>query len=243
MKQNNLSRCISIFIILTAAVLIFPLTCWSDEYVLVMSKNNDLCLHMLKLYNTDLNDYGYVKYNEHEEYKKIIWEEKSFFVPARTQPILEGPMWISKFDINNDNNVELVVKTGKDPVNGIDMDVIFIFKKGDTIYFIDNAVNAHILGNAISKIDPTVYELKELPPGKIEVRGFQVRGRNIEAYKGYYRLYDSRMYPFLYKNKYYLSLENHTKKEIDYKRWIVIFRYINNKKMEDICYFLKVLEQ
>ena len=223
-------------------VLLYPTISWSDEYVLVMSKNNNICLHMLKLYNSDLNDYGYVKYNKHEEYKKVIWEEKSFFVPERTQhPGWEGPMWVSEFDINNDNNMELVVKTGMDLVSGTGRDVIFLMKKEDAKYFIYNAVDGSILGNAISKIDSTVYLLKELPPGQITVRGFQSikRKMNIDAYKGYYRLYDSRMYPLWYDGKYYVSLENNTKKEIDYKRWIVILRYINRTETEDMCYFLK----
>ena len=41
-----------IFLILILVLL--PSICLSDEFVLVMSKEDNLCQHMLKLYNEDL---------------------------------------------------------------------------------------------------------------------------------------------------------------------------------------------
>ena len=44
-----------------------------------MSKNDNVCQHMLKLYNEDLKQYGQVKYDQHEEFKAIKWEERKRF--------------------------------------------------------------------------------------------------------------------------------------------------------------------
>ncbi|MBU2591144.1 MAG: hypothetical protein KKC21_03880, partial [Nitrospinae bacterium] len=47
------------------------------KYVLIMSKDDNLCGHMLNLYNRDLDKYGEVRYNEHEEFNWIKWEDKT----------------------------------------------------------------------------------------------------------------------------------------------------------------------
>jgi len=44
-------------------LLLLPSLSHSDEYVLLMSKEDNVCQHMLKIYNQDLKDFGDRKIN------------------------------------------------------------------------------------------------------------------------------------------------------------------------------------
>jgi uncharacterized protein len=79
-----------------------------DEYVLVMSKDDCVCRHMLKIYNKDLNKYGEIEYDQHEEFKAIKWEkQKSSFDFFGDGRLNEYDLLISRFDINNDGSPEI----------------------------------------------------------------------------------------------------------------------------------------
>lgn len=119
-----------IFLILILVLL--PSICLSDEFVLVMSKEDNLCQHMLKLYNEDLKKYGKIKYDEHEEFNWIKWEEKQIRLrpPSYPQNIEEIHARITFFDINNDLKNDVIVHR-ESMLSSQPMDVYEIFRYED----------------------------------------------------------------------------------------------------------------
>lgn len=69
----------NIKILLVLFLLFIPSLGFADEYVLVMSKDDNVCQHMLKLYNDDLNKHEEIKYSQHNEFSTITWEEKKCY--------------------------------------------------------------------------------------------------------------------------------------------------------------------
>src|SRR2546422_4309367 len=47
----------------------------SHTYQLAMSRDRQLCRHMMKIFNEDLMKYGYEQYDEHEEFRRIQWRQ------------------------------------------------------------------------------------------------------------------------------------------------------------------------
>ena len=97
-------------IILVLILLVLPVVVWGDEYVLVMSKEDNVCQHMLGLYNEDLRKYGKIQYDEHEAFTVIKWEEKKYYTTypdGKKHYIDDGSVLMSRFDINNDGKEEI----------------------------------------------------------------------------------------------------------------------------------------
>ncbi len=123
-------------IFLLAALLFLPSLCLSDEYVLVMSKNDNVCQHMLNIYNGDLKKYGQVKYKLHKEFNWIKWTKKEIrFRPADAPEQCENCTMvidakIARFDINNDSKDEAIVYR-KSMLSGYNIDVYDIFQTSD----------------------------------------------------------------------------------------------------------------
>lgn len=96
--------------ILTLTLFFIPTTSLGDEYVLVMSKEDNLCQHMLNIYNSDMNKYGKVKYEDHKEFNWVRWEGKKIhLIGASGPPPIEINAQIALFDINNDSENEVIV--------------------------------------------------------------------------------------------------------------------------------------
>jgi len=101
----------NIKILLILFLLFMPSLGFADEYVLVMSKDDNVCQHMLKLYNDDLKKYGSVQYKLHSEFNWIRWMDKKIKLRPATYP---NAVWdidakTVLFDINNDSQEELIV--------------------------------------------------------------------------------------------------------------------------------------
>ncbi len=83
-----------------------------ESYTLVMSKDDDLCNHMLQLFNQDLKHYGWQgdeHQEEHEEFKRVPW------APARFSSVINGRVEYTDaegalFDFNNDGVQDFVVR-------------------------------------------------------------------------------------------------------------------------------------
>src|SRR3990172_10871396 len=82
---------------------------WADEYVLVMSKEDNVCQQMVGVYNEDLRKYGEVKYDTHGEFNWIKWEEKK--IRMWPEEVEGTNIKITIFDINNDLKDEVIVYT------------------------------------------------------------------------------------------------------------------------------------
>jgi hypothetical protein len=83
----------------------------ADEYVLVMSKDDNVCLHMLKLYNSDLKKYEQVRYKRHKEFNWIKWVDKGIRLKPASEPthVMGISARIAVFDINNDFKDEVIL--------------------------------------------------------------------------------------------------------------------------------------
>lgn len=95
------------------------------EYSLLMSRNDKVCTHMLNLFNQDLKQYGYEKYDVHAEFRSIGWKKE-------TITRMEGDREVTDFveaahiDINSDGTQDLVFRyTG--PMGGYDRDTLYVF--------------------------------------------------------------------------------------------------------------------
>lgn len=83
-----------------------------ESYTLVMSKDDELCNHMMELFNQDLKQYGWrgdEHQEEHEEFKRIPWQ------PARFSSVIDGRTEYTNvegalFDLNNDGVQDFVVR-------------------------------------------------------------------------------------------------------------------------------------
>jgi hypothetical protein len=106
-------------------------TSFADEYVLVMSKDDNVCQHMLKLYNDDLKEYGEIKCSQHREFNTIKWEERTYFCLFDGKMKTDIPILISRFDINNDGKPEIIVKDYRRGLKGRDSDRVYVFREGD----------------------------------------------------------------------------------------------------------------
>lgn len=99
-------------IILILILVLVPLACFADEYILIMSKDDNVCQHMLNLYNSDLKKYGEVRYEKHKEFNWIKWEDKTFKLQQvgglSQQPEIKNAQ-VAVFDINNDSKNEVIV--------------------------------------------------------------------------------------------------------------------------------------
>lgn len=214
---------------------------FADEYVLVMSKDDNVCQQMLKIYDDDLKKYGEIKYNLHKEFSTITWEEKKFYSLDKGFKHYADVL-MSKFDINNDGDKEIVIKDESVSIRGIEGQSIYFFRKEDSEYFKGDEFDVTVFRRAIGKQTTTVgdpYELKELP------QFLYLRIGDKEA-KSYYTLgIYHYIHPFFSKGNYYLDMNDNVpfdNKGIYSTKFLVILKYTGDNQINDTCYFLKVCD-
>lgn len=198
-----------------------------ESYTLVMSKDDELCNHMLQLFNQDLKKYGWrgdEHQEEHEEFKRVPWEPArfSFVIDGRTEyRDVEGAL----FDFNNDGVKDFVVRWKASLSNA----------RADSLFMLDREIAKHAndlvsseFWNARNQIDLAggFYDVS-LPVKTIG--GLRV------------------LQPFIYHETAYLFMRNlfETTLIIPRPGYAVITKYGGGKfvnrdvsgKMEDICYY------
>ena len=153
----------------------------TGEFRLVMSKDDDVCQHMLKIFNEDLRESGNVEFDRHKEFNVIRWENKRRYVinenGAKDYESSPGTDSYSVFDVNNDKKNEVVLWARDRGLKGIPSDDIFIFKIQNESDFQDGVNDGAqqyvkaivILGGALGRqpFSSNTYELKEIPPIKV----------------------------------------------------------------------------
>jgi hypothetical protein len=222
----------------------------TDEYTLVMSKDDNMCQQMEKIYNGDLRKYGKLKYNQHEEFKAIKWEEKKYY------RILEGKrdyplrpydtsttVALSRFDINNDGKEEVVIKK-ESMLYGILTEDLFYFKDEDLANFnnkdgfdikiLYDRATGRVGGGA--GFEGNTYELKELP--KISV------GIILDKETYSHPIVGGHFYlnPFRLKGSYYVDMKDevpYDKYRVYSGKYLVILKFTEDNLLKDVCYFLK----
>jgi hypothetical protein len=122
---------------------------FADRYLLIMSKDDCVCQHMLKIYNEDLKEHGEIKYDQHEEFKAIKWEAKKAYTTYHGEKrYFDSPQdtaLISQFDINGDGTDEFVVKT-KTFYRFMLSDGLYYFAGEDVNHFRDSEFDLSLLG-------------------------------------------------------------------------------------------------
>jgi hypothetical protein len=228
----------------------------ADEYVLVMSKDNDVCLHMGMMFNRDLKKYGAIRFDKHEEFNAIKWERKRAYrinekgerdYGERT--LSKETMLLSTFDINNDGTKEIVIKSDGPKLKGVPSDVIYVFKQQDSKYFDEfkYGINRNhdvlakasiILGGSIDDgpFRNLVYYLKEIPSVMTEPR----RGNQMPVIVK--NSLGPRFFinPFLYKETYYNTMTGKHLEQVD--DWLVIIKNTPDNEVQDVCYYLKAVD-
>ncbi len=212
---------------------------FADEYVLVMSKDDNVCQQMLKIYNDDLKKYGGIEYKLHKEFSTITWEEKKCYSLDKGFKHYADVL-MSKFDINNDGDREIVIKEESVSIRGIEGQSIYFFRKEDSEYFKGDEFDMSVFRRANGKLKTTVgdsYELKELPQ-------FLYLGIGDKEAKSYYTLgIYIYLHPFFFRGNYYLDMnDNVHNKGIYSTKFLVILKYKGNNQISDTCYFLKVCD-
>jgi len=219
---------------------------FADEYVLVMSKDDNVCQHMLKLYNEDLRKYGEIKYDQHEEFNAIKWEEKKYYMMREGKKeyppsyASNMPALMSRFDINNDGKEEVVIKT-EGMLHGIVTEQLFYFRGKDSAYFNnEEGFDTKILyDKATGRVGGGVgfeangYGLKELPKISIGVVGDK------EAYAHYVVGGHFYIDPFIFNGTYYIDMKD---KQLGIRKWLVILKYTKDNQIKDVCYCLEALD-
>lgn len=215
---------------------------FADEYVLVMSKDDNVCQHMLKVYNDDLKKYGEIKYSQHKEFNTIKWEKRNYLLSMFSGKMKgDQPTLISKFDINNDGKPEIIVKDEHRTLKGIDSDAFYVFKEGDLNYYQNGVIiNDEFANKAIGAwggvfnkkpFEGNGYKLYEIPGP--EVWEFEGRKIPVKYFLGAWFYF----HPFLYGNKYFTSMNDYGDKP---EKWQVILYFTPENQLKDTCYFIKV---
>ena len=198
-----------------------------ESYTLLMSKDDELCNHMMKLFNQDLKRYGWrgdEHQEEHEEFKHVPWQPARFssVINGRTEYTdVEGAL----FDFNNDGVQDFVVRWQASLSNA----------RADLLLMQDremakrvNDLDSSELWNTNNQIDLAGWFYDVSLPVKA-MAGLQV------------------LQPFIYHGTSYLVMRPlfETTLIIPRPGYAVIVKYGGGKfinremtgKMEDICYY------
>lgn len=189
-----------------------------EAYRIVMSKDKELCEHVLQLVNADIKKYQSIRYQEHEVFSQIPWERID--KPSRFAPECS---FLRKaiFDINNDGRDELVIKFSGCLRSQL-IDSLYIFPQSSTILSKLKPDEPGGLSALFSDPDMLyqigdLYVLSDLKPEKTE--GLQAATGVVEVN------------PFVWRKTSYISIADL------YPEWIVITKYVHRETFQDYCYF------
>jgi uncharacterized protein len=197
----------------------------TESYTLLMSKDDELCSHMLALFNQDLEQYGESgdeHQEEHEEFRRVPWQ------PARFSSVINGHTEYTEvegalFDFNNDGVVDFVVRW-KASLSNARADLLIMFdsdaakRKADMVSSqFWNAKNHIDLSGGWYNLD-TPFD---------SIAGVRV------------------LEPFIYRNTSYLVMRPLFEVPPITSGYVAITKYGGGKfinreltgKMEDICYY------
>ncbi len=212
MKRNMLSSILLLLAIVSVA------RAGTEAYKVVMSKNKALCRGMLKLFNQDMKEQGFIRYDQHEAFRQVSWEPVELAGP---KPMVKYCSLLQKtiVDLNNDGKRELVVKTSF-CLRSQTSDSLYIFPADSNVLEKASWGDMKLLFDTPNKFHRTgdVYSLTELNLASNE--------RGHEAIGGVFIIQ-----PFLWGNVAYISMTDL------HQEWIVIAKYLQGEELQDICYF------
>lgn len=196
-----------------------------ESYTLLMSKDDELCNHMLQLFNDDLKKHGWngdEYQEEHEEFKRVPWQ------PARFSATINGRVEYTDvegalFDFNNDGVQDFVVRW-QSSFRNARADLLFMLAREIARHA--NDLDADELWNTDNHIGlyGGSYGVELLIKAMAGLRVLQ---------------------PFIYQETSYLLMRELFELPPSESGYAVIVKYNSGKfvgreatgKMEDICYY------
>lgn len=134
-------------VILVILLVLLPSVALAMQYELLMSQDDELCHHVVDIYNADTKKYGHIKYDTHEEYNWIKWRDMTLYVVPSGYPN-SPPMAISAkiavFDINNDLSNEAIVHDVVSMSNNL-VDSYTVYK-AESIHLLEATIDASTNG-------------------------------------------------------------------------------------------------
>jgi hypothetical protein len=202
-----------------------------DHYEAVVSKNSELCEYVLGVLNRHKDKARYGEIDD-PTFTAIRWTK---YGRPSDQSFDYGAEY-SKFDVNNDGKVELVIRWRHGARKLIDVDFLFVFPEEMSMNSLHKL--AELAGQSIGGVQiEQSYELRSLPPlpreswMKKDIHYFPILSSSLV------------MRPFLFEHKHYLLLSESPDVRID-PEIMVVARYrhshvssADSSRMEDICYF------
>ncbi|MEW6246286.1 MAG: hypothetical protein AB1555_06190 [Nitrospirota bacterium] len=187
----------------------------AEAYRLVMSKDKELCQTVLTLFNADMKRYKEIRYDD-DIFRAISW--KSVDLGEQTY----GCYFLSHamFDINNDGREDLVIKQ-RSCLRDILVDKLFVFPQDSDVLSRIHAGPGG--GEALDQTKNRFFEINA---------GHSLEGLSFAESQGLPQgIGGTVLHPFLWKNKAYVSMTDFD------PEWIVIARYLEQQKFQDVCYF------
>lgn len=228
------------FIIFT--VLLFASQAYADHYLLVMSKNDQVCQQMYKLYNTDMQEHGNIAFENHEEYNWLKWDYdinlyntyQNMEIPAYDNPNIGG---IASFDINNDENNETVLFE-RMFLSGILHDTISFFHLDFYRKFKEKLNTKDLPPNRHTFPSTQQHNVMELPTQKI----FDSLGDKIHLMLSVGTF--SYVRPLKIDSQYFISIfasegQDRIALPLEKTNVILISKYNENNNMQNVCYFIR----
>ena len=236
MKRHNLV--LGLLVLWVGLVLLETRISWADGdtgYKVVMSKNDRLCTHMLEVLNEELVQYG-PKYDPRKftapVFSKIPWT-----------PLGEGFDYagdVARFDINNDGQMDVVVRQETSGLKDKTFQRLFVFKEGQ--YLEAAKKRRELEEKAIGSVDfyMSHYDFLGLPPKILQEPPF------MKGEKSYVSLWVVYIHPFRFEDITYLLISRSPDLAPEYgpePYWTLVAKYKQGKVhgadpslMEDVCY-------
>lgn len=203
-----------------------------EEYALTMSKNDEMCNHMLQLMNNDLEQFDRT-YDSNDRFVSSIEEFKAIpWKPARASFENNGKIhyWnveSALFDLNNDGVLDFVVRD-KSMLSGMRVDGLYIFDRSVATRVNTLTTKELFESNNQISMDQVTYMLST-----------PLKGRSVNLWL---------LSPFIYHGISYIYMQSLYKKdEAVGMDFVVIAKYIGGKfkremmgKMEDVCYIERI---
>jgi len=209
----------------------------------MMSKDDQVCQHMLSIYNNDLHKEGKLLLETHEEYSSIKWDRETKIMQDKyPYSAYVGDLKVSTFDINNDDKNESVVFYIT-MQHYLPYQDTLTYYPSETMDLIKTGIQSRELfkGRLGEKfMDHQSYPLKELPVQNI----LKWSNKEMDAYIDI----GSHMYlrPFLFRQRSYISIfgryggYTETPHSLSNHDIVTIRQYQPDNTLKDICYYAKL---
>lgn len=221
----------------------------ADAYLLVMSKDDQLCQNITKMFNDDLFKHKEVRLEDHKEFNAVVWDKEFEFYRIGEDKPINKPECDEKqslgcknaiFDINNDGKDELVAYMDERLYGRASYNQINYVQPED------NASLKFKYGQSISvgfTRTTNSHNYKEFPVQKVHNDGFK---QYVSSGS------DVLLRPFKLADTFYIATFFNThgrdnwdglgyrSKNLNDNNMVSISKYDANNEQHDLCYMMRV---